>query len=95
MPAAETNRSIEQLQNRIAAIKELPETVRSDLIVALSAARGESHSTDLRSRLDEALAILERETTASAEAAELAQAIRKLRSDPCGPAKHGVAVNGM
>jgi len=79
MPAAETDRSIEQLQNRIAAIKELPETVRSDLIVALSAAREESHSTAFTARLDEALAILERETGATAEAAELAQAIRKLR----------------
>jgi archaellum component FlaC len=79
MSAAETNRSIEQLQNRIAAIKELPETVRSDLIVALGAAREQSQATEFSTRLDEALAILERETGASAEAAELAQAIRKLR----------------
>jgi hypothetical protein len=78
MSAAETNRNIEQLQNRIAAIKELPETVRSDLIVALGAAREQSQAAEFRARLDEALAILERETGASAEAAELAQAIRKL-----------------
>jgi hypothetical protein len=78
MSAAETNRNIEQLQNRIAAIKELPETVRSDLIVALGAAREQSQPAEFSARLDEALAILERETGASAEAAELAQAIRKL-----------------
>jgi archaellum component FlaC len=79
MVAADTARSIEQLQNRIAAIKELPETVRSDLIVALGAAREESQSSQVAARLDEALAILERESAASAEAVELAQAIRELR----------------
>jgi hypothetical protein len=78
MAAADTARSIEQLQNRIAAIKELPETVRSDLIVALGAAREASHSAEFSARLEEALTILARETGASAEAAELAQAIRKL-----------------
>jgi hypothetical protein len=79
MSAEETARAIEQLQNRIAAIKELPETVRSDLIVALGAAGQESQAREFTARLDEALAILERETGASVEAAELAQAIRKLR----------------
>jgi hypothetical protein len=79
MAAADTARTIEQLQNRIAAIKELPETVRSDLIVALGAAREESQANQFTARLDAALAILERETGANAETAELAQAIRKLR----------------
>ena len=79
MPGADTARSIEQLQNRITTIKELPETVRSDLIVALGAAREESEPGQVGARLDAAVAILERETGASVEAAEVAQAIRKLR----------------
>jgi hypothetical protein len=79
MAAADTARSIEQLQNRIAAFKELPETVRSDLIVALGAAREEWQPSQVAARLDEALAILERETSASSGAFELAQAIRTIR----------------
>ena len=79
MAATDTARAIEQLQNRIAAIKELPETVRSDLIVALGAAREQLQSAEFTARLDEAVATLERESGSSAEAADLVQAIRRLR----------------
>lgn len=79
MAAADTARSIEQLQNRIAAMSELPETVRSDVLVALGAAREASQPSDLKKSLDEALAALEREASANQKTAELAQAIRKLR----------------
>ena len=61
MAAADTAHSIEQLQNRIAGIKELPETVRSDLIVALGAARDETQPTEFAARLNEALILLERD----------------------------------
>ncbi|HEY0568322.1 MAG TPA: hypothetical protein VGD13_09410 [Xanthobacteraceae bacterium] len=78
MAAADTAR-IERLQNRIAAIKELPETVRSDVIVALGAARQASQPREVTASLDEAIAALERETDAGVEAAELAQEIRRIR----------------
>jgi hypothetical protein len=78
MAAADTAR-IERLQNRIAAIKELPETVRSDVIVALGAARQASQPHEVTASLDEAIAALERETDAGVEAAELAQEIRRIR----------------
>lgn len=76
--AVDTN-SIEQLQNRIAGIKELPETVRSNVIVALGAAREASQPAEIMARLDEAIAALERETGSGPQVAGLTEAIRKLR----------------
>jgi len=79
MAASETARAIEQLQNRIASTSELPETVRSDVIVALGAARAASQAGDIQRQLAEALAALERETGSTPAAAEIADAIRDLQ----------------
>jgi aspartate ammonia-lyase len=79
MTASETARAIEQLQNRIASASELPETVRSDVIIALGAARAASQANELKQQLAEAIAALERETGSSRAAAEIADAIRSLQ----------------
>jgi aspartate ammonia-lyase len=79
MAPSETARAIEQLQNRIASASELPETVRSDVIVALGAARAASQTNEVKRQLAEAIAALEREAGSSPAAAEIANAIRGLQ----------------
>jgi acyl-CoA hydrolase len=79
MTASETARAIEQLQNRIASASELPETVRSDVIVALGAAGTATQPAEMKRQLAEAIAALERETASSAAATDIADAIRGLQ----------------
>ena len=76
MTTADMVRRLEQLQNRIAGMKELPETVRSDVMVALADAGNASDVAEMKASLDAAIAALKREAGANAETAELVKAIR-------------------
>lgn len=71
MTPAETTTKIETLQARIADMKELPETVRSEVILALREARDDTAA------LQKAATALE-EADGGSEAAALARQIKEL-----------------